>query len=483
MKNSLIFIPQKLWAYLALIAWGALSFVIVSKIPYGIDEGAARALLLVWAVSGDVVSPVVTLGLPDFRSLFFIPVGYLWPGNLVAAKIFTLLVMASAAWAIYRWRQQSGDSESGLLATGLLLISPLIINQIDTISVAPYLLIVFAWGAWLDRIYRDLPHPFGGAYFAQIILSLVSVTLHPAGIAYPLSLLWAWHENPVDQKQKKSFYFGIIFTVLLGLILTMGWSHIHWFTNPVRSLSEILHASTAAEDMGIAHWLSGTVLLLGVLYVITKQLRILLADFLGRALLIAFCVGLLSGDSNWSVISLSIGLYWGLPMLLGNTGKGGFWGQRGPAFLVIFVISTVSMIADKVHYQNVQSEKLNSRDELIRYFAEDSGYFRSGSSAQNASKADALKVASQWPGLTMLACRCDVFPLPDAAKDGDALLRKLKSINLLIFDPKDPENSSLSGNLAMLDAGKADTIALHPGGVVVEIKNPGQTSVVPDQAK
>jgi hypothetical protein len=70
----------------------------------------------------------------------------------------------------------------------------------------------------------------------------------------------------------------------------------------------------------------------------------------------------------------------------------------------------------------------------------------------------------------MLACRCDALPLPPPAKDSDALLVMLKGINLMIFDPHDPVNSSLSSNLATMGAEQVETVALQPGGVIVEIK-------------
>jgi hypothetical protein len=46
----------------------------------------------------------------------------------------------------------------------------------------------------------------------------------------------------------------------------------------------------------------------------------------------------------------------------------------------------------------------------------------------------------------------------------------LKGINYLMFDPRDPKNSSLSNNLALMGAGKVETIVLQQGGVIVEIK-------------
>lgn len=474
MNNWILRIPQKYYAYCALLLWGVLSYMLLNKAPYGIDEGAARALLLVWSVADDVVSPIVTLGLPDFRTIFFVPVGYLWVGNIVAAKIFTMLVMSCAVWAIHTWRQRSGDSESALLATGLLLISPLLIDQIDTISVAPYLLITFALGTWSDQIYRESPHAFGGMYFFQIFLCMVSVTLHPVGLAYPLVLLWSWYRNPADVKHKNYFLGGITFAVLLILLLTMGWNHTAWLTNPIRSLSSLLAGSPSAEDTGIVRWMSGIGVFGILLLVVWKQAGNLWADFLGRTLIIALVIGIFVGDETWSIIALTICLYWGLPLLLPTRKNlsSGFWGQRGMAMLLIFILSTTFMLADKARYQMVQGGYLSPRDILIKTLAEDSVNFSVDESSQNPPAKKPVRVASQWPGLTMLACRCDALPLPPSAKDSEALLAMLRSVNYLIFDPRDPVNSSLSHNLATMESGKVETVALQQGGVIVEIKGP-----------
>ncbi|MGA7750074.1 MAG: hypothetical protein WCA63_07985 [Gallionella sp.] len=473
MNNWFLRIPPKYWAYSALLLWGALSYMLLNKTPYGIDEGAARALLLVWSVADDVVSPIVTLGLPDFRTIFFVPVGYLWSGNVVAAKIFTLLVMSCAVWGIHRWRQHSGNSESALLASGLLLISPLLIDQIDTISVAPYLLVIFALGAWSDQIYRESPQAFGGMYFFQILLCLMSVTLHPAGLAYPLALLWGWYRNPADAKHKIYFFSGIVFVVFFALLLTLGWNHTEWFSNPVISLSGLFSGSSSAEDAGIFRWVSGIGMIVILLLVIWKQAGNLWADFLGRTLLIALIIGIPAGDKTWSIIVLAICLYWGLPLLLPTRtdSSGGFWGQRGIAMTLLFILSTTFMMADKTNYQMMIAGYLSPRDSLIKTLAEDRGNFLSDAPGQNPPAKKPVRVASQWPGLTMLACRCDALPLPPSAKDSEGLLAMLRGVNYLIFDPRDPNNTSLARNLATMEAGKTETVALQKGGVIVEIKN------------
>ena len=479
MNNWFSRIHDKYWAYLALLFWGVLSFLLLNKTSYGIGEGAARALLLVWSVIDNVVSPIATSGLPDFRTVFLIPAGFLWTGSVLAAKISTIIVMSGAVWAIHTWRQRGGHSESALLASGLLLISPLVIDQIDTISVAPYLLLTFALGAWSDKLYRDAPLVFGGVFFTQMFLCLISASLHPAGLAYPLALLWTWYKNPVA-KQQYYFYGGIVFSVLFALLLTLGWHQIEWFTNPVRSLSGLLSGSQANGDIGVFRWITGIGIGCILLLVIWKQARNLWADLLGRILLVALVIGVLASDEIWGVIALTICLYWGVTLLLrmGTSSSGGFWQQRGVILSLLFVISTSFMIADKAHYLKVLEGDLAPRDSLIKALVENIKAIPNEEPKQNSPTKKPLLIASQWPGLTMLACRCGTFPLPPPAKDDQALFAMLRGINFLIFDPRNPENSSLSHNLALMNAGKVETVALQDGGVIVEVKDRAPVGVV-----
>jgi hypothetical protein len=471
MNDWLSKIPQKYWALLSLLLWGALCFMLLHKTAYGIDEGAAHALLLAWSVADSVRSSIVTLGLPDFRAVILAPVGYLWTGKVLAAKIATIIVMSCAAWAFHAWRRHSGESESALLATGLLLISPLVLDQIDAIAVAPYLLITFGLGAWSDQIYRVSPQAFGGMYFAQLFLCLVSTTLHPAGLAYPLALLWSWYRNPLNRKQQGYFIGGIVLTVLLALALTMGWSHVEWFTNPVKSLSGLLLGSLDGGEFGALRWMTGIGVLLILLLVIWKQADKLWADLLGRTLLAALAIGILTGDEIFGIIALVTCLYWGLPLVLQKSAdsEGGFWAQRGVALSSVVVIATIFMNVDKARYQTVLEGNLAPRDNLIKALVENIEGPSNDDQKQKSLPDKPLRIASQWPARTMLACRCDTFPLPPSVKDEQALFAMLKGINYLIFDPRDPKNSSLSHNLALMGAGKVETIILQRAGVIVEI--------------
>jgi hypothetical protein len=254
-------------------------------------------------------------------------------------------------------------------------------------------------------------------------------------------------------------------------LLTFGWHHIEWLSNPVISLSGLLSGPANQEEFGAFGWARGLGVLVILIVVIWKQARNLWIDFLGRTLLIAIITGFPAGDQTWSVMALTICLYWGLPLLLPTNSTNGFFAQRGMALLLLFVLSTTFMLADKSQHELILSGYLSPRDNLIKSLAENTN-FGIDATGQSHTKKKPIRVASQWPGLTMLACKCDALPLPPPAKDSETLLAMLRSFNYLIFDPRDTKNSSLSQNLASVNAGKFETIALQKGGVIIEIKDP-----------
>jgi hypothetical protein len=81
----------------------------------------------------------------------------------------------------------------------------------------------------------------------------------------------------------------------------------------------------------------------------------------------------------------------------------------------------------------------------------------------------APRVASQWPGRTMIACRCSALPLPPASEDETLFLANLKGTQFVVFDPLDPVNRDLSRSFAMLGGARAETLALQPGGVLLQL--------------
>ena len=469
--NLISRISPRYWGYLALLLWGSATLFLLRQDAYSLDEGAAKSLLLVWSVADQVASSVVTFGAPDLRILLYIPAGFLWTGSIFAAKVFTMLSLALAAWLLYSWKQHNADTENALLATGLLIISPLTLMQIDALSPGIYLLLAFTLGAWLDKAYRAAPFHFGGWYFAQLFVSALSVSLHPAGLAYPLALLWSWHKEPLDHKQKKYFFIGVSFVVLATLLIRMGWHDLDWLQNPINSLATILFGSAPGNEMTVTRWIAGTIILLVLVTVVVKQFRNLWSDFTGRTLLIGLVLGATTSDPAWAMLALSIILYFGFSLILRaqQSPNGGLIHQRGVALLLIMILSTLFMRADRAHYDVRRAGILSEQDQLIRTLSEEAENARKAAEETGSSTAH-LRVASQWPGRTMIACRCDTLPLPPAAKDPQAQLTMLRSITHLLFDPKQPTNILLARNLAALGGDAAETIELQPEGVLLHFK-------------
>jgi hypothetical protein len=286
-----------------------------------------------------------------------------------------------------------------------------------------------------------------------------------------LALAWRWYRNPLDKKQQTYFFSGIAIATLIALTMTAGWEHVDWFGNPFKGLSTLFSGGVTDNEISAFRWITGVLLFVALLLVIWKQAKALLADMLGLTLLLSAIIGLLTGDEIFGFVSLVICLYWGVPLLLPEPApQSGFWKQRGLVLALTFILSTAFMVFDKSRYQTLLVNELSPRDSLIKTLAEDSGLFLIDDSNTSGTPKKFVRIASQWPGLTMLACRCDAHPLPPEAKDSDALLAMLKTINYLIFDPRDPKNISLAHNLATIDATKVETIILQQGGVIVQVK-------------
>jgi hypothetical protein len=173
------------------------------------------------------------------------------------------------------------------------------------------------------------------------------------------------------------------------------------------------------------------------------------------------------------MLALCLILYYGFPLLVRRQPNpiGGLIQQRGLSLLVLVIISTLFMRADKLHYEIIQQNILSGQDELIQTLANETEQLRRIAEERDI-KVPQINVASQWPSRTMIACRCNTFPLPPATKDSQTQLAQLKSITYLILAPKDPSNIMLARNLASLGGDSAETVALLPQGVLVRLKKP-----------
>src|SRR3569623_1888009 len=183
--QSLRQILERYWGLIVLLAWGGalLSLDLLRTTPYGLDEGAARGLLLIWSISDKIINPIVTLGIPDFRALLFIPLG-----------------------------------------------------------------------AWWNGAHRRSQRAFSGWFFMQLLWVGITITLHPAGLAYPLILAWAWHKDPLDPRRKRQLWMGLVLVTAVTLAKRGGWTTIEWGITPLLRLAQA-HQSV----IGVAepNWLIG----------------------------------------------------------------------------------------------------------------------------------------------------------------------------------------------------------------------------------
>jgi hypothetical protein len=174
--------------------------------PYGLTEEGAKALLLAWSIGDAVASAALPWVRRTSVLILFLPLGFLWPGQVIAAKVLTLLAMGAAGVGLYRWRCRDDQAEAALLATGLLMIAPLCVDGINSLSAAPFLLLAFAVADWLNRTLRREQGSLGTSFFAQILACAAAVSLHPAGMAYPVVLMLAWWNAPADDRHRAGIF-------------------------------------------------------------------------------------------------------------------------------------------------------------------------------------------------------------------------------------------------------------------------------------
>ena len=456
-------IQAKYWALLALIVWGGvlLFFNVLRFDTYGLDEGAALALLVNWTVADNIVNPIVAFGMPDFRALLFLPLGLYWPGSIVAAKVFTLLITFIAALLLYNWSKQSDNDEVALIGSGLLLIAPLTIMQIDQIGVGIYLLFVLGLGCKVDQRQREAERTIGNWYFVQMLLIAITVSLHPVGLAYPAALALRWKQDPVDKKRQQQNYIGIGITTAIILIMQPGWIDLNWFINPLSTLS-IAVAGSDISGMSQPNLFIGLIPFVLLVIVLLYDWRYLLSNTLGTTLLFTAIAGLLIADQSWAMVAMSLLLYRGTHYLI-SINKAikvqGFLGQRGLVFIVMLVIANLFMQIDTSYAKQIASNILSPEDELFQTLALET---------ENASNS--VRIASQWPARTMIAVKHAVLPLPPPAENGESFLKMIKGINYLIFAHNAPENTDLARTLAEVSH-DMKTVSIQAGGVIVKVRD------------
>lgn len=452
---------QRYWGFAALLLWGGLLviFDLLRLDPYGLNEQAARTLLLIWSASDNIINPIGFLGAPDMRALLYLPAGIYWPGNMLAIKLLTALYAFIAITLLYHWIKKTESAEAAMLACALLIISPMMITQIDQLQAGPFLLLGFLVGSWLDDAYRAKPRYFGGWYFSQLLMVFVIVSIHPLGLAYPLAIALRWFTQKDQHKKSLHVHIGLLIALVLGSIFMN--SDITLFSNPIAALSNAALPSPALLMEGSA-WLPGIILGLLLVLIIIVDLPFLRSNLFAQMLLLASLIGVLLADGSWALIASTLVISRGIVLLIRfNSGnRQGLMAQRGLVLAASFVVATFFMLQDKSHAIQNKLQVLSPVDELIENLA------------RKASEHDqAFRAYSQWPARTMLACRREVFPLSPRIADDPQLSENLVKMTHLIFNPFDPVFKPLSDKLAHLTDLLETTVFLSSGVILTVRKH------------
>lgn len=427
---------------------------------FGLDEGGAKSLILIWSLVDQIASPVGYYGAPDLRALLLFPVGLYWPGSIFAAKVFTAMITFAAVLLLYNVNKTQ-DNEAAILSSALLIISPIVITQIDAIGSGPYLLLCFALAHIADKRYRSAAHHLSGWFFIQILIIALAVSLHPLGLAYPIALIWIWTREQDNAAFKKSAIISAVITTTVILVFRNGWPDLQgWFANPVQLLSDATMNGVSGLD-GRANIGIGVILFCVLTYIIVKDWRNTFASLTGRTLVFGIIIGMVHADASWAMLVISLILTRSIPLLIqanDSFNAQHFLGQRGPVLLGAAIIATLFMLSNKSYTQQKGLELVAPVDAVIRAIC-----------AEAIDPDKPFKGASQWPARTLMACRRDVLPLPPAYPTGQELLTSIKGITHLAFDHSVEKNKGLVDNMSEL-SGVTETLSLLKAGVVVHIK-------------
>ncbi|MBL1292957.1 MAG: hypothetical protein COB61_003700 [Thiotrichales bacterium] len=451
-------IKQRGLILITLLVWGGLIlwFKLVQFSPYGIEEGASRALLLMWSLAERVNTTAVLLT-HDFRTLIFVPLALYWSGSLVAAKVFTLLAFFAGTLFFYRWAVKHLDGEVALIASGLLLIAPLSLQQIDAMGAGVYLLLTFGLGSWLDQRIRDQEKLLSAWYFIHMIVIAAIISMHPIGLGYALGVLWSWQRKPINNKLQKQILIGVgVSAIIIGL-LQAGWIHIEWFNNPITTLGSAIFKIDDTNSG--AAWFAGALVLTLFAIAAIRSRQFIVGNSLASSLLLASLIGLLCADKVWALLLLTLLLYLGTQQLIHaqKFGMRGFMAQRGLALMLLFIIAFVFMQGDKAHYNTLARGDFGENDRLIETLV-----------ASIKDDKQKLQISSQWPGRTMLAIKQATLPLPPASDDDEYFIEITKGFTHIIFDHTNPKNTALARQIARL-SGNMSTLTREPGGVIIEV--------------
>ncbi len=447
--------------HIALAALCGLSVVYMACFRYdlyGVEEGAARSLLLDWSLGSSMLNPVAILGFPDMRALLFSPLNFHWIGDLTAARVLVMFLTLATGLMLYRWAEKRLNDEAALFATGLWLIAPLTISQINSLGAGNILVLACILCYWSAGFYRASVHATPGNYFVLLLLTALASSMHPAGIGMAAGL--AWHETRVQRPARRkriALLIGLALMLFFILASRAGWPSLELFQNPMPALAAVLEGDLAdVPSLGLGLLALGLMLL-----ALLAEIRRIRDDLFSSMLLGGIMVGAISADMAWAELVLTYILFAGLHGLIALNNRLGGYGllrRRGVAAVCVLTLTSGFMLVDKQRLLFNQAGKMHRVDMLI----EEVGELTKDLKGQTS-------VASQWPGRTMLATRRGALPLPPLrAGDPDGFLRQMHGVMFLVYDHHDAGMKAMNRQVAEL-SNRIHTESILPGGVILRL--------------
>ena len=450
--------------HIGLAALCGLSVVYIASFRYdlyGIEEGAARCLLLDWSLGSHMLNPIAVLGFPDMRAFLFSPLNFHWIGDLTAAKILVMFLVLATGLILHRWAEKELGDETALFATGLWLIAPLTISQLDSLGAGNFLILACILCYWSAGFYRASTYAMPGNYFVLMLLIALASSMHPAGIGMAAGLAWheTWVHRPMIRK-RIAMFVGLGVMLFFVLSSRSGWPSLELFINPMPALAMVLQGDLAdTPSFGLGLLVLGLLLL--ALFAGMRRMR---GDLFSSMLLGGVLVGATCADAAWAELVLTYVLFEGLHgLVLANNrfGGNGLMRRRGIVAVCVLVLALGFMIGDKQRFLFNRAHGMHRVDSLIARLGE-----------LTTGMKDQAMVASQWPGRTMLATRRSALPLPPVHRgDPKRFLRQMHGVAFLMYDHHDPMMKPMNRQVAEL-SNRIKTESILPGGIILRLPTP-----------
>ncbi|RME83443.1 MAG: hypothetical protein D6771_05855, partial [Zetaproteobacteria bacterium] len=264
---------------------------------FGLEEAGAHALALNWTIAQKIITPAAAFGFPDLRAVVLAPLNLHWAGSLPAAKVYTMLVLFAGVLLWHALLVRLIGAEAAMIASTLLVLSPMALHAADSIGTGAFLLLAAAGLAHLRAKALASSRPVNAWVMLELLALTFAVSLHPAGLGIAAVHLWSFWPERKSARGRLLLAGGAI-AVAFPLLVRMGWpGHEPW---------GVLLAAGAAllgpyADPNL-RWGAGWPVLAAVMLLVLGQWRRLKTPSDFTALIAALVLGAFLPDAGFALL-------------------------------------------------------------------------------------------------------------------------------------------------------------------------------------